>query len=75
MTIKERLKKELRSIWDNDEFVVGITTNVKEDEYMEIMLQYIAAANERGDVITPENITIMSVLLMNERKGITQRRT
>jgi len=66
--MKEELEKELRKIWDNNEFVVGVISNAKTDECMEKMIQFIRTAYERGDTIIPENLTIMSVLLMNERE-------
>ncbi len=64
---RQRLIKALESIWDDNEFVLGVLNDVCDDkESIETVLSYI----HTGENVTPETIALLSLELSQEKANI-----
>ena len=58
----KNLIDKLFDILDDDDFVLGVVTNAKNDENRQKIIDYI----DNGDDVTVENIILLSLHLGNE---------
>ena len=64
MTNKDILIKELRKIWNDDDFVIGVMCDANTEEYIELVLEFI----KQGVEVTPPNLLMLSLDLKNGGK-------
>ena len=63
MNFKEKLKERLRSIYDDDDFVNGVSSLIKtKEEYNDLM----EAIKKNDD---PSQVQLYALLIMKERNG------
>lgn len=73
MALDETLEAELRTVWNNDDFVLGVMTNAGAGEGRETVLAFIEKAHELGDDITSDDLLLLSVAIA-ERRDPQQRK-
>lgn len=66
MEIQEKLEERLKNIYDNEDFVLGVMTNVKSEKGRIKIIDYIDMASRRQDDITPSDIAALSVIIGEE---------
>lgn len=64
-TIEKELVKKLYTIWDDDEFVLGIICDLDDDYERKFVLDFI----ESTDDVTPEQIILLA---LNIKDAITE---
>lgn len=64
--IKQQLKKLLLEISDNEDFLLGVLSNIRTEKYRTKMIDFITIAKRRNENINRENIVLLSVVLGNE---------
>lgn len=66
MEIQEKLEERLKNIYDDEDFVLGVMTNVKSEKGRIKIIDYIDMASRRQDDITPSDIAALSVIIGEE---------
>lgn len=66
MEIQEKLEERLKNIYDDEDFVLGVMTNVKSEKGRIKIIDYIDMASRRQDDITPSEIAALSVIIGEE---------
>lgn len=66
MEIQEKLEERLKNIYDDEDFVLGVMTNVKSDKGRIKIIDFIDMASRRQDDITPSDIAALSVIIGEE---------
>ena len=61
--IEKKLLSLLEKLYDNNDFIIGIFSNVDNEEDRKTIIDYI----EKGDDVTVENIILLSLYLDNKR--------
>ena len=64
MTNKDILIRELRKIWNDDDFVIGVICDANTEEYIELVLEFI----KQGVEVTPPNLVMLCLDLKNGGK-------
>lgn len=62
--LKERLKEQLTEIWDDYDFVVGVSAYLKNDEDRQAMLDYLHTSKEHDT----SQITLVALNLYRARE-------
>ena len=60
---RKKLLSLLEKLYDNNDFIIGIFSNVDNEEDRKTIIDYI----EKGDDVTVENIILLSLYLDNKR--------
>jgi len=63
MDVKKKLEEELRSIYDNDEFIMCVIGQAKSEKSYQTLLAFIDKTREEGADATCEDMIGMSLLL------------
>jgi hypothetical protein len=63
--IKSKLIEKLKTISEDNDFLVGVISNAKHNEDREIIIEYI----DKGEEVSYEQILLLSVWLGRERKN------
>ena len=63
--VKRKLFDKLKAYYPDKDFVVGVVSDVKEDEDREAIIDYI----DNGEDVSVENIILLSLHLSNERNN------
>lgn len=63
MDVREQLERELRAIYDDDEFVLCVIGQAKSEENHRTILSFIEKAREEGDEATYEDMVGLSLIL------------
>ena len=64
--IKSELVKELRSIYDNKDFVCGVVSNAGYEHAWSILLDYIRTAKQLGEDLSTDNLLLLSLDLRDD---------
>lgn len=62
--IKSKLIEKLKTISEDNDFLVGVVSNAKHNEDRETIIEYI----DKGEEVSYEQILLLSVWLGRERK-------
>ena len=62
--LKEELKTRLSKIWDEYDFVVGVSSHLKNDEDRQAMIDYLDASNDHDK----SRITLVALNLYRARE-------
>lgn len=63
--IKSKLIEKLKTISEDNDFLVGVISNAKHNEDREAIIEYI----DKGEEVSYEQILLLSVWLGRERKN------
>lgn len=61
------LMGELRNIYNNRDFVVGVMSDIPGKKEQNIMLDFISTAKKRGDKITSEHLICLAIALKRKK--------
>ena len=64
--VKADLVRELRQIYDNKDFVIGVVSNAGGETAWREMLDFILTAKDRGDYISSDDLLMLSVKMHRE---------
>lgn len=66
-----RLVKELRTIWDDREFVEGTAYLVRNEEDCNTLLEFI----RNGENVTVETVCVLSLILSRKREELDKQKS
>lgn len=66
--IKIKLIKRLKTISDDEDFIIGVISNAKHDDDRKSLIEYI----DKGEKVTYEQLLMLSLWLGQERNKINK---
>ena len=69
-SIRAELERELRAIYDDDDFAVCVTAILGDDERAMKMLGFIYASEEAGEEVTHDDALRLALILKKERLNV-----
>lgn len=67
MGIKKELVIKLKTISEDEDFIVGVVSNAKHNDDRKTLIEYI----DKGEEVTYEQLLLLSVYLAKNREKIT----
>lgn len=68
----EDLANKLKTISQDEDFIIGILSNIKSDAERGKMIDFIDIAKRRGDELTTDDLVMLSLILAKENNDNKQ---